>query len=73
MSIHPQETVSVKREYPDFWFPGRWIGGLSLILGPLLLLTAALLRIQFHFFTMPNLLRILHTRYLSQLHIVVSY
>jgi len=33
-----------------FWFPGRWIGGLSLILGPLLLLTAALLRIRFHFF-----------------------
>ncbi|GAA4459628.1 hypothetical protein GCM10023189_33590 [Nibrella saemangeumensis] len=31
-------------------FPGPWIGGTSLILGPLLLLTGALLRIQFHFF-----------------------
>lgn len=34
----------------DFWFPGRWIGGLSLIIGPLLLLTAAILRSPFYFF-----------------------
>jgi hypothetical protein len=33
-----------------FWFPGRWIGGISLITGPLLLLAAALLRIQFNYF-----------------------
>jgi hypothetical protein len=33
-----------------FWFPGHWMGGLSLIIGPLILLAAALLRIQFHFF-----------------------
>jgi hypothetical protein len=33
-----------------FWFPGRWIGGVSFILGPLLLLTAALLRVPFHYF-----------------------
>lgn len=31
-------------------FPGRWVGGGSLVLGPLLILTGALLRIQFHFF-----------------------
>jgi hypothetical protein len=31
-------------------FPGRWVGGVSLILGPVLILTGALLRIQFHFF-----------------------
>lgn len=31
-------------------FPGRWLGGACLIFGPLLLLTGALLRIQFHFF-----------------------
>ena len=31
-------------------FPGRWVGGVSLILGPFLMLTGALLRIQFHFF-----------------------
>jgi hypothetical protein len=36
---------------PDDWpFPGRWVGGVCLILGPVLLLTGALLRIQFHFF-----------------------
>lgn len=31
-------------------FPGRWIGGASLILGPLLLLAGAGLRMPFHFF-----------------------
>lgn len=31
-------------------FPGRWLGGVSLILAPLLLLAGALLRVQFHFF-----------------------
>lgn len=31
-------------------FPGRWLGGACLIFGPLLLLTGALLRVQFHFF-----------------------
>lgn len=36
---------------PDHWpFPGRWVGGVCLILGPVLLLTGALLRVQFHFF-----------------------
>ena len=34
----------------DFWFPGRWIGGISMILAPMLLLVGMLLRIQFHFF-----------------------
>ena len=33
-----------------YWFPGRWIGGTTMILGPLLLLAGVLLRIQFHFF-----------------------
>jgi hypothetical protein len=33
-----------------YWFPGRWLGGTSLVFGPLLLLTGVLLRIQFHFF-----------------------
>src|SRR5689334_16584917 len=31
-------------------FPGRWIGGACLILGPLLLLAGAGLRMPFHFF-----------------------
>ncbi|GAB4016386.1 hypothetical protein [Spirosoma koreense] len=34
----------------DFWFPGRWIGGTSLIIAPILLLVAELLRVQFEFF-----------------------
>lgn len=37
----------------DFWFPGRWLGGISLIAAPLLLLTGITLRIQFNFF-FPN-------------------
>ncbi|MDA3642431.1 hypothetical protein LZ318_21025 [Saccharopolyspora indica] len=31
-------------------FPGRWVGGASLVLGPLLLLTGVLLRLPFDFF-----------------------
>lgn len=34
----------------DFWFPGRWVGGTSMILAPMLFLIGMLLRIQFHFF-----------------------
>ena len=34
----------------EFWFPGRWVGGIALLLGPLFLLVGTLLRIQFHFF-----------------------
>lgn len=45
-----KETASPESDRSTFWFPGRWVGGFSLIIGPLLLLTAALLRIQFHFF-----------------------
>jgi hypothetical protein len=33
-----------------FWFPGRWVGGLSMILAPLLLLTGVLLRMPYKFF-----------------------
>ncbi|GAB3998812.1 hypothetical protein GCM10028807_47490 [Spirosoma daeguense] len=33
-----------------FWFPGRWVGGISLIIAPILLLLAELLRIPFDFF-----------------------
>ncbi|WP_281975209.1 hypothetical protein [Halobacillus litoralis] len=50
MNHKVRENVSPERDNTIFWFPGRWIGGLSLIIGPLLLLAAALLRIQFHFF-----------------------
>ncbi len=34
----------------DFWFPGRWIGGISMTIAPILFLTGMLLRIQYHFF-----------------------
>lgn len=34
----------------DFWFPGRWVGGISMILAPMLFLIGMLLRIKFHFF-----------------------
>lgn len=33
-----------------FWFPGRWVGGTTMILAPILLLTGELLRVQFNFF-----------------------
>ncbi|MGX1119904.1 hypothetical protein RKD37_005267 [Streptomyces ambofaciens] len=31
-------------------FPGRWVGGTAMVIGPLLMLTGALLRVRFHFF-----------------------
>lgn len=34
----------------NFWFPGRWVGGTTLILAPMLLLAGVLLRIRFPFF-----------------------
>src|SRR5690606_4553961 len=34
----------------NIWFPGRWIGGYSLVLAPLLLLAGVLLRLRFPFF-----------------------
>ena len=33
-----------------FAFPGRWLAGTSLLLGPVLLLTGVVLRARFHFF-----------------------
>lgn len=37
-------------EVEIFWFPGRWVGGTSLLLGPILLLVGTLLRFPFDFF-----------------------
>lgn len=34
----------------EFWFPGRWLGGTSMIFEPLLLLAGVVLRAQFYFF-----------------------
>lgn len=33
-----------------WWFPGRWVGGTSLILGPIVLFTGVALRLPFDFF-----------------------
>jgi hypothetical protein len=33
-----------------FWFPGRWIGGVSMVIAPLLLLSAELVLLPFDFF-----------------------
>lgn len=42
--------------YDRFWFPGRWVGAVSFILGPLLLLLAVVLRLpSFFFFAPPRL------------------
>lgn len=43
------QTFTLER-MTGFWFPGRWVGGIAMILGPLLLLTGALLRVRYHFF-----------------------
>lgn len=34
----------------EYWFPGRWLGGASMILGPCLLLVGVLLRLPYPFF-----------------------
>jgi len=50
MGLTPDTRHNTDLPSPDWPFPGRWIGGVCLILGPLLMLTGALLRVQFHFF-----------------------
>lgn len=44
--------VAVPVEAPDeaYWFPGRWLGGLTLIVSPLLLVAGELVRIKYHFY-----------------------
>lgn len=43
--VSPNEKINA-----ESWFPGRWIGGLSLVLGPILLLAGELLRVKYHFY-----------------------
>ena len=48
-------TIGVGDTSPEFdthtyWFPGRWLGGTSMIFGPLFLLGGVVARSQFHFF-----------------------
>jgi hypothetical protein len=49
-------NLSSLHQNNNYWFPGRLLGGISLVLAPLLLLTAELLLFQFHFF-FPDQLR----------------
>src|SRR6476660_8097314 len=43
----PHSTSPVSLEYS---FPGRWVGGTALVLGPSLWLVGLVLRLPFHFF-----------------------
>lgn len=47
---HPSIQQQNELSTPPLVFPGPYVGGVSLVLGPILILTGALLRIQFHFF-----------------------
>jgi hypothetical protein len=46
----PSQIAGVEQTGEGFWFPGRWVGGITMILGPILLFVGTVLRIQFHFF-----------------------
>ncbi|WP_405982821.1 hypothetical protein [Streptomyces sp. NBC_00158] len=53
--VHDTPTPARARPLPVEWsgdapFPGRWVGGVSLVAAPLLLGTGVLLRLPFHFF-----------------------
>src|SRR5215510_1213055 len=50
MKTTSSQTDEGKRQSEDYWFPGRWVGGVAMIIGPIILLVGAILRIQFHFF-----------------------
>ncbi|MEU6879344.1 hypothetical protein [Streptomyces sp. NPDC046712] len=50
-SLLGRRTMALPVEWAgDTPFPGRWVGGVSLVLGPSLLLTGVLLRLPFPFF-----------------------
>jgi hypothetical protein len=44
------EVEAEREAYGAACFPGRWVGGTSMVLAPVLLLIGVLLRVQFHFF-----------------------
>jgi hypothetical protein len=45
-----KENLAIPINNENFWFPGRWISGITMILGPLLLLIGVVLRSKYHFF-----------------------
>ncbi len=46
MNHKKQINTSSDKDISTFWFPGRWVGGLSLIIGPLLTLGHALRTVE---------------------------
>ncbi|MEV8638459.1 hypothetical protein AB0395_43075 [Streptosporangium sp. NPDC051023] len=44
------QTSGRARPAGTFWFPGPWVGGIAMVLGPLLMSAGVLLRIRYHFF-----------------------
>lgn len=48
--IRETSITDTEQTSQEFWFPGRWIGGASLIIAPVVLLAGIVMRIQFHFF-----------------------
>lgn len=45
--------MSLQREVKgpvDFWFPGRWVSGVSMLVAPTLLVLSEVLRLEFNFF-----------------------
>ncbi|MFD9410692.1 hypothetical protein ACFWBN_27240 [Streptomyces sp. NPDC059989] len=53
--VHDTATPAMARLLPVAWggdapFPGRWVGGVSLVAAPVLLGAGVLLRLPFHFF-----------------------
>lgn len=48
-------------EYDKNLFPGRWLGGITMIIGPILLLFGVILRIKYHFFFPDQLEAFIHS------------
>ncbi|TLV02870.1 hypothetical protein [Dyadobacter luticola] len=66
------EDISMNKT--EFWFPGRWIGGTSMIVAPILMLVSQVLLVKFDFFypyqlkayyDHPNLLITAYSLYLA--------
>lgn len=45
-----EDDVIKEQNRGGFWFPGRWIGGFSLVLGPILILIGEILRIEYYYY-----------------------
>ncbi len=45
-----KRSMTMNERVKDNWFPGRWLGGTSLILGPIFMLIGVILRSRFYFF-----------------------